>query len=222
MGIRRLLGGFSISRKHRLIENTPYAVGCIMRTPQENAFMALKSTIFKAELQVADLDRAHYATYPLTLARHPSENDARMMLRLLAFALFADEALEFGKGISSDDEPALWQRDLTGAVERWIELGEPEERTIRRAAGRANEVVVLSYGGKASQMWWQKNASALAVLGNLRVLRVSPAECQALAALAQRGMQVQATIQEGSVLMTNGDTVAEVTPEILQAPKGKA
>lgn len=183
--------------------------------------MALKSTIFKAELQVADLDRGHYGTYPLTIARHPSENDARMMLRLLAFALFADERLEFGKGISSDDEPALWQKDLTGEVERWIELGEPEERLLRRAAGRAREVVLITYGGNASVVWWQKNGNALAALSNLTVLRVTPDECAALATLAERGMQIQATMQDGGVMLTNGVSVVDVHPEWLQTAKGR-
>lgn len=183
--------------------------------------MALKSTIFKAELQVADLDRGHYGTYPLTIARHPSENDARMMLRLFAFALFADERLEFGKGISSDDEPALWQKDLTGEVERWIELGEPEERLLRRAAGRAREVVLITYGGNASQVWWQKNGNALGALSNLAVLRVTPDECAALATLAERGMQIQATMQDGGAMLTNGDAVVEIHPEWLQTAKGK-
>ncbi|HRE16316.1 MAG TPA: YaeQ family protein [Rhodocyclaceae bacterium] len=182
--------------------------------------MAIKSTIFKAELQVADLDRNRYGTYSLTIARHPSENDARMMLRLLAFALFADEALEFGKGISSDDEPALWQKDLTGEIVRWIELGEPDERILRRAAGRAREVVVLTYGGNASLMWWQKNGSALGALSNLRVVRVTPDAAAALATLAERGMQVQATIEDGHVIFTDGSRMVEIEPEIVLTPKG--
>jgi len=184
--------------------------------------MAIKSTIFKAELQVANLDRNRYGTYPLTIARHPSENDARMMLRLLAFALFADEGLEFGKGLSSDDEPALWQKDLTGAIERWVELGEPDERIIRRAAGRAREVVILTYGGNASQMWWQKNGSALSALNNLRVIRVTPEAAAEMATLAERGMQIQATIEDGNVMLTNGSKMVELQPETVLAPRGRS
>src|ERR1700686_5331137 len=99
--------------------------------------MALKSTIFKAELQVSDLDRDHFATHALRIARHPSETDERMMVRVLAFALHADDALEFGRGLSAENEPDLWQRDLTGAIERWIEVGLPDEREVRKASGRA-------------------------------------------------------------------------------------
>ena len=130
--------------------------------------MALKSTVFKAQLQVSDLDRHHYAAYPLTLARHPSETDERMMLRVLAFALNAGEGLEFGKGISSD-EPALWQHDATGLVEHWIELGLPDEAALRRACGKAGEVTVYAYGERAIAPWWQKNGNALAQIGRAHV-----------------------------------------------------
>ena len=108
--------------------------------------MALKSTIFKAELSIADIDRGYYRNHALTVARHPSETDERMMMRLLAFALHADDALEFGRGLSAEHEPDLWRRDLTGTVEQWIEVGLPEEREIRKACGRAREVHVLAYG----------------------------------------------------------------------------
>ena len=116
--------------------------------------MALKATIFKVELALADLDRNLYDTFNLTLARHPSENDARMMVRLLAFAGCADPALAFGRGLSTDDEPDLWRRDLTGAVEQWILVGLPDEREVRKACGRAAEVVVFAYGDKAADVWW--------------------------------------------------------------------
>ena len=124
--------------------------------------MAIKSVIYKVQLQVADMDRHYYATHPLTLAQHPSETDERLMVRLLAFALHADERLEFGRGLSTDEDPDLWQRDYSGQVERWIELGQPDESRIRKACGRSREVVVLNYGGRAADLWWEKNASALA------------------------------------------------------------
>lgn len=117
--------------------------------------MALKSTIFKAELAIADMDRHYYRDHALTLARHPSETDERLMVRLLAFALLADERLEFGKGLSDTDEPDLWQKDLTGAIDTWVEVGLPDERRIVRAAGRAERVVVLAYGGNQASIWWK-------------------------------------------------------------------
>ena len=145
--------------------------------------MALKATIFKVELAVADLDRNVYENFSLTLAQHPSENDARMMVRLLAFMLFADERLEFGRGISSDDEPDLWLKDLTGAIDLWIAVGQLDERWLRKAAGRARRVVVLSYGDRAVDAWWEQNRNTLEKLSNLTVLRISADELQALAGL---------------------------------------
>ena len=116
--------------------------------------MALKSTIFKVDLAVADIDRGYYHDHSLTIARHPSETDERMMIRLLAFALHSQDALEFGRGLSAADEPDLWRRDLTGAIEQWIDVGLPDEREVRKACGRAREVYVLAYGGRAVELWW--------------------------------------------------------------------
>src|SRR5678816_1520267 len=111
--------------------------------------MALKATIFKAELSIADVDRGYYADHALTIARHPSETDGRMMVRLLAFALNAHERLEFGKGLSDTDEPDLWQKSLTGAIEHWIEVGQPDDKRLLRACGRADRVTVYAYGNRA-------------------------------------------------------------------------
>ena len=171
--------------------------------------MALKSTIFKANVNVADLDRPYYGEHNLTLARHPSETDERMMARLLAFALFADERLEFGKGLSSTEEPALWLKEYSGEIRLWIEVGLPDERALRKAAGRAAEVVVLAYGARAVDLWWAKDGPAVARLANLRVLALSGEESAALAALATRNMQLQCTIQDGQIWLTDGpQTVA--------------
>jgi uncharacterized protein YaeQ len=179
------------------------------------ATMAIKATVFKAALQIADMDRHYYADHALTLARHPSETDERMMVRLLAFALYADDALVFGKGISSDDEPDLWHKDLTGAIERWIEVGLPDERVIRKASGRANQVVVVSYG-RAADIWWSENRDKLQRLNNLTVIKLHSGTTLALAALASRTMQLQCTIQEGHIMITSDSGMIEIEPEILQ------
>ena len=175
--------------------------------------MALKATVFKAALQVADMDRHYYADHALTLAQHPSETDERMMVRLLAFALYADESLVFGKGLSSDEEPDLWQKDLTGAVERWIVVGLPDERTIRKACGRAAEVVVISYG-RAAPIWWGENSGKLERLDNLTVLNLPAETTLALAALATRTMQLQCTLQEGHIMMTSDAGMIEIEPKV--------
>jgi len=176
--------------------------------------MAIKATVFKAALQIADMDRHYYADHALTLARHPSETDERMMVRLLAFALFADEALVFGKGMSSDDEPDLWHKDLTGAIKRWIEVGLPDERAVRKACGRADQVVILSYG-RAADIWWNENRDKLQRQSNLTVLKLPSETTLALAALASRTMQLQCTIQEGHIMMTSAAGMIEIEPKVL-------
>jgi uncharacterized protein YaeQ len=181
--------------------------------------MALKSTIFKVELQIADLDRNYYQNHALTVARHPSETDERMMVRVLAFAMHADPALVFGKGLSSEDEPDLWRKDLTGAIELWVDVGLPDEKRVRRACGRSKHVVVLTYGGRVADMWWQQNQSALLRQEKLTVLNLAAEDTRALAALAERGMQLQCTLQEGELwLIVDGENT-RIAPEIRMAPQ---
>lgn len=177
--------------------------------------MALKATIFKADLQVADMDRHHYGEYALTIARHPSETDERMMVRLLAFALHAHEALAFGKGLSADDEPDLWQKDLTGAVELWIEVGQPDERRLLKACGRASQVVAYSYSS-TSNTWWSHAGARLERARNLRVVNLPSDATAELARLVQRTMRLQCTIQDGQVWMTDGVGTVHVELENLK------
>src|SRR5258708_38910237 len=146
--------------------------------------MALKATIYKGELQISDMDRQYYAGHSLTLALHPSETEERMMVRLLAFALYADERLEFGRGLSTEDEPDLWRRSMTGEIEQWIEVGRPDEQRIRKACGRARQVIVISFGGRSADIWWENISDGLARSKNLTVIDIPAATVQALAALA--------------------------------------
>jgi uncharacterized protein YaeQ len=170
--------------------------------------MALKATIFKADVQIADMDRQYYADHALTLARHPSETDERMMMRLLAFVRHADPALAFGKGLSDVDEPDLWQKDLTGAIDLWIEVGQPDEKTILKACGRASQVIVYSYSSN-SDIWWKQLGSRVERARNLTVLNLDSDTSLALSKLAQRTMQLQCTLQDGQIWLTaNGETVA--------------
>jgi uncharacterized protein YaeQ len=166
--------------------------------------MALKSTIFKVELSIADVERGYYRDHSLRIARHPSETDERMMVRVLAFALHADEALEFGRGLSAENEPDLWQRDLTGAIERWIDVGLPDEREVRKACGRARSVDVLAYGGRAVELWWESARARLERQDGLTVTEVPLDASRSLALLAGRSMRLQVTIQEGHVLVVDG------------------
>ncbi len=178
--------------------------------------MAIKATIFKAEVQIADMDRNYYAEHALTLARHPSETDERMMVRLFAFVLHAHEQLVFAKGMCVEDEPDLWRRDLTGAIELWIDVGLPDEKWIRKACGRADQVLIISYGSRTAENWWEQNRSKLLKLNNVTVLNLAPEESQGLAALARRTMRLQCTLQDGHIWITDGQDTVSIQPNYLK------
>ena len=174
--------------------------------------MALKATIFKVTLHIADMDRQYYADHSLTLARHPSETDERMMIRVLAFALNASDTLEFTKGLSTDDEPELWAKTLTNDIELWIELGLPDEDRVRKACNRSDKVVLYTYGGRAVPVWWDKHHSKLARFSNLEVIDLPAEDTAELANMAQRSMDLQVNIQDGEVTVTNNETITTLTP----------
>ena len=182
--------------------------------------MALKATIFKADLHIADLDRNYYHDHTLTIARHPSETDERMMVRLLAFALHAHEALSFAEGLCAEDEPDLWQKDMTGAIELWIDVGLPDEKLIRKACGRARQVILYTYGGRVADMWWNQNRSKLERLKNLMVITLPFETTRDLAKLATRSMQLNCTIQEAQVWLGNQEESLQVAPTILKSSSG--
>ena len=179
--------------------------------------MALKATICKAELSIADMDRGYYADHALTLARHPSETDERMMVRLLAFALHAHERLAFGKGLSTEDEPDLWQKDYGGEVELWIDVGLPDPKWLRKASTQARRVVVISYGGKGADLWWSQNGADLQRFDNLAVMALVPDESRGLADLAARNMRLQCNIQERQVWLGDGKRSLSIEPRWLKA-----
>jgi uncharacterized protein YaeQ len=172
--------------------------------------MALKATIFKADLQIADMDRNYYQGHALTLARHPSETDERMMVRLLAFALHADEALSFTKGLSTDDEPDLWLKDYSGEIKLWIDIGQPDEKRIRKACGRAEQVVIYCYSSRSAAIWWEQNSSKLQRFDNLSVINIAHDASKLMANLAQRNMQLQCTIQEGQVWLGDDSQTVQI------------
>ena len=182
--------------------------------------MAIKSTIFKAALQIADIDHGYYADHALTLARHPSETAERMMVRLAALALQAhklqsvcggDGTLAFGAGLSDPDEPDVWLRDFTGRTRLWIEVGQPEEKPLAKACGKADEVVLYCFH-HAAEVWWRGIENKLSRPQNLSVWRVPTEAAQALIPLAQRSMQLQATIQEGVLMLGDGARNVDIEP----------
>ena len=172
--------------------------------------MALKATIHKAELQLADMDRNHYADLALTIARHPSETDERMMLRVLLYALYAQEGIALTKGLFDPDEPEIWVKDLTGAIQLWIDIGQPDEVRLRKACGRADQVVVVCHSS-SSELWWKQIQGRLGRLRNLTVLRLAADKSQALAALAERTMRLQCLVQDGVVTLSSDAAAVELT-----------
>lgn len=179
--------------------------------------MALKATIFKANLQLSDIDRNHYDSYPLTLARHPSETDERMMVRILAFALHAHERLAFSKGLSSEDEPALWQKSLTDDIELWLDVGLPSEERLRKACSRAHQVIVYAYGNERNvDIWWKKLADKLTRFEHLSIIQLPTSLTQSLAAMADASMDLQCTINEGEIWFSNSSDNIQFMPAFLQ------
>lgn len=174
--------------------------------------MAQNATIYKVELSVSDMDRHYYETHKLTVAKHPSETDERMMLRVLAFALNAHEQLEMTKGISTEDEPDIWQKSLSGELELWIALGMPSEKVLRQSCSRSDKVAVYCYGGKAAEIWWDKVKGGAARFNNLHVVNLSDVDMDALGRAASRSMRLQVNIQDGEVMVSVNDDVVYVTP----------
>ena len=179
--------------------------------------MAQKATIYKVELSVSDMDRHYYETHKLTIAKHPSETDERMMVRLLAFALNAHEQLEMTKGISTDDEPDIWQKSLSDELELWIALGLPSDKVVRQSCAKAQKVVIYTYGGRTADVWWDKIQNSTSRFDNLQVMSLSEQATSELAGLADRSMKLQVNIQDGDVMVSVGDQIVYVTPTILKS-----
>jgi uncharacterized protein YaeQ len=178
----------------------------------QGPIMAQKATIYKVELSVSDMDRHYYETHNLTVAKHPSETDERLMVRILAFALNAHEHLEFTRGISTDDEPDIWQKSLSGELELWVELGLPGEKILRQSCGKANEVIVYCYGGSTAGVWWEKIKNRTARFNNLKVTNFSKKDTSELGKLASRSMHLQVNIQNDDVMVSLNDSIVYVTP----------
>lgn len=165
--------------------------------------MALKATIYKALLNIANMDTHYYAEHNLTLAQHPSENDLRLMVRLAAFALNADEDLTFTKGISQDDEPDLWIKALDGSIKLWIDLGQPDEKRIKKACGRSEKVIIYMFVQNSAEAWWKQMENSLKRFKNLSVVLLKmDGEIESL---LKRGMSLQCNISDGELTMINDE-----------------
>ena len=178
--------------------------------------MAQKSTIYKVELSVSDMDRHYYETHKLTVAKHPSETDERLMVRLIAFALNANEQLELTKGLSTDDEPDIWQKSLSDELELWIALGLPSEKIIRQSCSKAHKVIIYCYGGRTAEVWWDKVKNSTTRFDNLGVVNLSEQDTDALGKLANRSMKIQVNIQDGEVMVSLDESMIYITPVMLK------
>ncbi|GGQ28776.1 YaeQ family protein [Shewanella litoralis] len=178
--------------------------------------MAAKATVYKVALQIADMDRHYYADHAITLAQHPSETDTRMMVRLLAFALNASESLAFSKGLCVDDEAELWDKSLSDEINLWVEFGQADEKWLRKASGRAKQVILYTYGGRSVPIWWQQNQQALSRYENLSVVNFPEEAVKQLEVFVTRNMALQVSISEGQVWLSDKDNSVMVEPEKLK------
>lgn len=178
--------------------------------------MAPKATVYKVNLQIADMDRGYYQDHHFTLAQHPSETDSRMMLRVLAFAMNASDNLEFSKGLCVEDEPELWEKSLIGDIELWIEFGQSDEKWIRKACGRSKQVQLFAYGGRSVPIWWQQNEQSFSRYQNLKVWNIPEEAVKEMGELVSRSMKLQYNISEGQVWVSTDEASVLVEPEILK------
>lgn len=176
--------------------------------------MAQNATIHKIDLHISDMNRHYYETHKLTVAKHPSETDERLMVRLLAFALHAQEHLEMTRGLSSEDEPDIWQKSLSGELQLWITLGQPSEKIIRQSCSKSDQMVIYSYGGRPTEAWWNKIKGQVARFDNLRIISLPETATKALAGKLERSLSMQITVQDGEIMVHIGEELIEVTPEI--------
>ena len=164
--------------------------------------MAQSATIFKVSLNVADMERHYYQQHELVMAMHPSENDLRFMIKVIAFALNAHEQLSFTKGLATDEEAELWQKSLSDDIELWVDFGQVDEKRIRKACGRAKQVVIYTYQNRKASTWWERSKQNLARHNNLRVFHI---EADGIESLVSRNMELQCNIDEGTVSLSNDE-----------------
>lgn len=162
--------------------------------------MALNATIYKLTINLSDFNQSHFNTIPLTLALHPSENNSRMLARVLAFCFHAHEALEFTKGLSTPECPDIWQKNLHGDITKWLEVGEPSFEKIKKACRRAEEVWVYSFNTK-SDIWWQQNGKHYSVLP-AKVVQFDAKPLQEFSEGITRTMELTVSIVDNEITLT--------------------
>lgn len=175
--------------------------------------MALKSTIYKVDLQITDLNRNYYQSHLLTIARHPSETTERMMMRVIVFGLHASDDLTFARGISTDDEPDIWEKNLTDDIVLWLELGQPDEKRIRKACAKAKKVVIYTFNPRSSSIWWKQIKNKLSRFTNLAVINLSVTDPDVLENMVKRTVQLQCTIEGEQIWLSDDNNMTQIECE---------
>ncbi len=178
--------------------------------------MGSKVNILRVNLNISDIDRNYYQEHKFTIAHQPPETGIYIIARILAFTLNAHERLEYTKGTDTKHEPAIWQKDLTGAIELWIEIGEADEKRIRKACARSKHVTIYTYKEGSSAIWWNLKSSKLNILKNLSVISLPAQALEDLSSMIDRTMELQCTIQDRHVWIANNDRTVEFDPKILK------
>ncbi len=175
--------------------------------------MATKATIYKLKLDISDLDANYFQSHELTIACHPSETKRRLMVRVLAFALYASDSLTFTKGLSADDEPELWDKNLSDEIDLWISLGQVDNKLIKKSLGRSKQVVIFTYAGAKSATWWKQNQEILEKNSRLQIINIKPDDVDAMEKIATRNMDLQCTIQDGLIWLSDNEHTLDIEPE---------
>ncbi|MBF7073172.1 YaeQ family protein [Glaciecola sp. MH2013] len=180
--------------------------------------MALKPTIFKFNIALADLDNHHYPNLQLTLAQHPSESQERMVARLLAFCIHShkdsDELMCFSKGLSDADEPAIWRKGYDEQIQEWIDVGEPSYDRLKKACRQANETFVYSFNTK-SDVWFRQTSALFSELA-LHILSFDWLQIKALANELERTPSWSITISEGTISVSTASAQIDLSVTALQ------
>ena len=174
--------------------------------------MAANATINKALLNIANMDEHYYAEHNLTLAQHPSENDLRLMIRIVAFILNANDTLMFCKGISQDDEPDLWQKSFGDDIEVWIDLGQADEKRIKKACGQSDKVIIYTFKESLAKPWFEKIKNSLNRFKNLKIIHLNIDGD--IESLAKRAMNIQCNILDNELTLIAGDDSVVITQNI--------
>lgn len=178
--------------------------------------MALQATPYKVELDISNVDQGIYDSVKIVVARHPSETELRLTARILAYALYYHEHLKFGRGLSDADEPALWQVNLAGVIEHWVDVGQPDPERMLKSSRKAPLCSVVAYGN--IRVWADKTLPKIADINNLSIVALPENEHQALSAMAQRNMHWGVMITDNVVYVSDENGQVAMPLAILKEP----